>query len=268
VSARRLPFDAAAISVAPAEGHPTWAVHATDVPPIFAIADAAGGRAAERRAPTAVLEALFATTTPWTADVDGLTRALRNAFSAANAAIYDDELPARAAETMATSLAAVALAAGSAIVAHAGNVRCHHLRRGEAELLTPPHVASLGVSGRAYDCDDDSPLATHLRHLTRACGLSAELEAETSVHRVEPGDVLLLTTDSFRWAATHEAVCGLALSEVDATNLSIGSEDLARAQGVPGAALAIRIGSAGAPRARFTVRSSMTPAPPGGALDE
>lgn len=267
MNAPRLPFDAAAISVAPSDGDPPWAVHATDVPPIFAIADAAGSRAAERRAATAVLEAVFATTTPWTGDVEGLTAALRHAFSAANAAIYDEELSLRAAETLATSLAAIALVQGSALVAHAGNVRCHHLRRGEAALLTPPHVTSLGTSGHAYSSDDDSPLAMHLRHLTRACGLAAELDAETSVHRVETGDVLLLTTDSFRWAATHEAVRGLALSAVDATNLTIGIEDLARAQGIPGAALAIRIGGAGTPR-RFMVRSSMTPAPPGVALDE
>jgi protein phosphatase len=96
---------------------------------------------------------------------------------------------------MATTLVALALRHDRAVVAHAGDSRCYHVREHRAALLTRDHTwvndqLKLGLISAKEAATSEK------RHvLSRALGTDLFLNVETSEHQVLAGDVFVLCCD-------------------------------------------------------------------------
>ena len=105
---------------------------------------------------------------------------------------------------MSTTLAAVAVQDGQALIAHVGDSRVYRLRDGALELLTRDH--SLAGLAAAAGMTDTMP-----NMLTRALG-SADARPALRVEEAVPGDRFLLATDGLT-DAVRDGVLAELLAE-------------------------------------------------------
>lgn len=117
-------------------------------------------------------------------------------------------------EEMGTTLVAVWVTEGVAVVAHVGDSRVYRLRGDELEQLTDDHsfVAELERAG-AHDLRAALPEAMSAM-VTRCLAADANSEPDIQVFPTEPGDVFLLCTDGLT-DVLSDARIGAVLAEHD-----------------------------------------------------
>jgi serine/threonine protein phosphatase PrpC len=198
-------------------------------PPLFAIADGMGGaqagELASRLAAAAIEEAGAAA---------GDEHAVVWAVRTANARIFEHSLTDPAVAGMGTT-ATVALVdehAATLTVAHVGDSRAYRYRDGGLEQLTTDHslVAELVRSGRLTEAE----AATHPHRsvITRALGTEAEVEVDTRVVELAPGDLVLLCSDGLSAMVRDDEIARL----LDASGCDpyVAAETLVRAANAAG----------------------------------
>ena len=96
---------------------------------------------------------------------------------------------------MATTIVACALRFDRAVMAHVGDSRCYHIRRGQATLITRDHtVANEQIRLGVLSAREVSGAET--RHmLSRSVGMDLFVSVDTSERLLLTGDVLLLCSD-------------------------------------------------------------------------
>jgi PPM family protein phosphatase len=162
---------------------------------VFAVADGMGGHLAGEIASATALEPVKEIDGKVFSDADGAIVALRDAFVAANAEVSglaDKEPRYRG---MGTTLT-VAMVEGRRLhLAHVGDSRAYLLRDGRLKQLTDDHtlVQHLIDEGQI----DRADAANHPQRsiITRAIGVSPEVEIDTRSLELEPGDQILLCSD-------------------------------------------------------------------------
>lgn len=203
---------------------------------VWMVADAAGSRARASLAASRAVEAAarFLARDP---GVQGPSVRLRAAVEAANAAVFEEELPAPASLAHATSVVLAAISDERLVLVHAGNARCYRFRAGSRALLTRPHTAVA-----ALDLDESTPFATHHRHLvTRALGLTRRVEPELSEHVLRPGDLLVLVNDALSAVVEERDVADLFIHRASVATVASTIKRLGEWHGIEGAVIAVEV---------------------------
>lgn len=163
---------------------------------VFAVADGLGGHNAGDVASRLAVEPLAA----FDRAVEGLpddrlADALAKAVDAANKAVYQRAQNDAKVRGMGTTLTAVAIANGSAHLAHVGDSRCYLVRAGEISQLSSDHtlVARMVEEGKLTP----EQAETHPQRsiLTRALGAEPDIDVDTLEIQLLPGDRLVLCSD-------------------------------------------------------------------------
>jgi protein phosphatase len=162
---------------------------------LFALADGVGGQARGEVASRVAVTSLLAgfENAP---EGEPLPQLMTRLVREANQHVYETgRAAAPGGVNMATTLVALALRHDRAVVAHAGDSRCYHVRQRDVALLTRDHTwvndqLKLGlISAR-------DAAASEKRHiLSRSLGTDLFLNVDTSEHQVLAGDVFVLCCD-------------------------------------------------------------------------
>jgi serine/threonine protein phosphatase PrpC len=95
---------------------------------------------------------------------------------------------------MGSTLAAILIPDGEAIVCHVGDSRVYLLRAGELKQLTLDHSLYAEMLALGVDAGDDKR-AIFANELTRALGMEGSAEPDVAREPIRTGDVFLLCTD-------------------------------------------------------------------------
>jgi protein phosphatase len=161
---------------------------------VFAVCDGMGGAAAgevaSRLAVDTLIERLCAVTSR-----EDRRKALDESIAAANRLVYTHSTQDAALSGMGTTLVAVAIQNGEALIGHVGDSRCYLFRDGRLTRQTNDHslVDEQVRLGHMTPADAErSPLRNVI---TRAIGTQTSVDAEITELPLEPGDNLLLCSD-------------------------------------------------------------------------
>lgn len=122
-------------------------------------------------------------------------RCLVEQIAVVNAAIYRASESQSQLGGMGTTLVAAVFCDDRMIVAHVGDSRLYRLRGGEFVAMTRDHSLLQEQIDSGLISVEDARYAANRNLVTRAVGVDPEVEAETHVHPVRPGDVYLLCSD-------------------------------------------------------------------------
>lgn len=156
---------------------------------LWAVADGMGGHSAGDLAAETAIAALAALAD----SPDPITRSgMTDALTAASERIAAGRAPGT---TSGTTIVAMHLDAGRAVILWAGDSRCYHLRDGRGTQLTRDHslVQSLVDAGLLASADADRHPRAHV--ITRALGVEGAVPIDAIEVEVRPGDRLLLCSD-------------------------------------------------------------------------
>ncbi len=156
-------------------------------PPLFAVADGMGGAQAGEVAAGIAIETLAQTT--------AAGGSLQEAATEANARIYRlaAEDPDRAG--MGTTLTAFRLAGARAEFVHIGDSRAYLLRGGELLQLSEDHSLVGEWVREGAITPEEAAVNRYRSILSRALGTEPQAELDVFSVDLEPGDVLLLSSD-------------------------------------------------------------------------
>jgi serine/threonine protein phosphatase PrpC len=187
---------------------------------LFAVADGMGGYAGGEVASRLALESLEGYFARLGAEGLGLggpgaERVARERMGLA-LRMADRDVGRRAAGRLAqmgTTVAALVIQAGRAMVAHVGDSRVYRLREGELEALTRDHslqaeMESTGLAARGPHRVSNV--------ITQALGPGPAVRPDVRVDPVLPGDRFLLCTDGLTDALDEEAIAWLLTRSDDA----------------------------------------------------
>lgn len=151
----------------------------------------------------------------------------------ANAAVHDCALnPQHRGQKMATTIVACALRYDQAVVSHVGDSRCYLVRNGQARQITQDHTwvneqRKMGLISTDEIASSDS------RHiLIRSVGPEMFVSPDTTAVTLQPGDVLVLSTDGLHDELREPEIASIASQKKDAAQ--IARELVARAVEIDG----------------------------------
>jgi protein phosphatase len=182
---------------------------------LFLVADGMGGHAGGATASRLVVETMRAALDT---DPDPDTR-LAHAIRAANRLVFDTARRDPTLQGMGAAVVATLVDTTTRVAAivHAGDARAYRVRDHRLEQLTDDHtlVQELVSAGHLDANEADTHPQRHV--LTRAVGVEPDLDFASRVDSLEPGDVLLLTSDGLHGCVTaSELIAAAARAATDA----------------------------------------------------
>ncbi|MFA9443958.1 Stp1/IreP family PP2C-type Ser/Thr phosphatase [Egicoccus sp. AB-alg6-2] len=162
---------------------------------VFAVADGMGGHLAGEIASAKALEPIEALDGKVFADTDDADGALRDAVIEANDTVSrmaDDEPRYRG---MGTTLTAAMIEGRRLHVAHVGDSRAYLLRGDKFSQLTDDHTLVQHLIDEGQITREEAAKHPQRSIITRAIGVSHEVEVDSMTIDIEPGDQVLLCSD-------------------------------------------------------------------------
>lgn len=179
---------------------------------VFVVCDgmggAAGGEVASRIAVDTILTRLAADTVP-SAD----RKLLHEAIAEANRAVLARAESDAGLYGMGTTLVALLLHPGTALIAHAGDSRCYLFRDGQLSRCTHDHSLvdeQMRLGTMTAEEAERSPLRSVI---TRAIGTQPTVTEEMLEIPVQSGDRFLLCTDGLTREITEESIAQALIAE-------------------------------------------------------
>ena len=123
------------------------------------------------------------------------TNNLNSALRLANLAVFEAAAGSPQLHGMGTTVAAVLICDNRLSIAHIGDSRVYLVRSGNIEQLTDDHSVVNEQVKRDLITREEAASSTTKNYLTKAMGISAEMEADLSELTLLGGDILLLCTD-------------------------------------------------------------------------
>lgn len=180
---------------------------------VFAVADGMGGHQAGEIASEQALLPVAAVDGAQLDGVEATTAALVEAIKDANRSVVRQSTENPQLRGMGTTLTAVAVRDGRLHVAHVGDSRAYLLRQGELSQLTEDHtlVEQLVREGRL----SRDQISSHPQRsvITRAIGVDREVEVDTLIEELQPGDQILLCSDGLTGPVGDEAIAGILTTQ-------------------------------------------------------
>jgi DNA-binding transcriptional MerR regulator len=132
-----------------------------------------------------------------------------------------------------TTLTALLVAAGRALIAHVGDSRAYRVRDGSLELLTRDHTAVQSLLDEGRLTPEEAWADPRRATLNRAIGEGAPFEPDLSVSTIEPGDRFVLTTDGVHGVLRSEQLADVLLASGDPETVAMAVEQEVLAAGAP-----------------------------------
>lgn len=151
----------------------------------------------------------------------------------ANVAVHDCWIElAKHGKRMATTIVACALRFDQAVISHVGDSRCYLVRNGQARQITQDHTL-VNEQRRMGLISSDEIATSDARHvLIRSVGPEMFVSSDTTAVTLQPGDVLVLSTDGLHDELREPEIASIASQKKDATQ--IARELVARAVEIDG----------------------------------
>jgi protein phosphatase len=185
---------------------------------LFVVADGMGGHAAGEIASKVAVDAIneFVVLTSGDADItwpfgldDSISydgNRLKTAIRFANRKVLEATREKSEYEGMATTVAAVLVDDKNANLGHVGDSRVYLVRGGKVEQLTSDH-SWVNEQIQSGVISADQARSHPLRNVvTRALGGKPDLQVDMQVHKIQPGDILLLCSDGLTTMIPDEEI--------------------------------------------------------------
>jgi serine/threonine protein phosphatase PrpC len=175
---------------------------------VFAVCDGMGGAAAgevaSRIAVDTLLERLCSVTSP-----HDRRKALEDSIAAANRLVYAQATEDDSLRGMGTTLVAVAIQNGHALIGHVGDSRCYLFRKGTLIRETNDHSLVDEQVRMGQMTQEDAERSPLRNVITRAVGTQKTVEADIADLPLEPGDMLLLCSDGLTREVPEEGIAAI-----------------------------------------------------------
>jgi protein phosphatase len=127
----------------------------------------------------------------WTIDEYRLVQAIR----AANKAVFQAASESELYRGMGTTIVSGYFAEGAVYLAHIGDSRAYRLRDGQLVQQTEDHSLANEYVRMGILAAEDVEHFPYKNVITRACGLTDDVEVDIARHEVAPGDLFVLCSD-------------------------------------------------------------------------
>ncbi len=170
---------------------------------LFAVADGMGGHNAGEVASRLALDTLQAKVAAASAETP-LAECVSEAIVAASHAVASAAAADEGRQGMGTTLTALLIRDGKAVVGHVGDSRLYQVRWGEIEKLTEDHTAVAEMVRLGAMDEEDAKGHPWASILSRVVG-KGDVEVQTAAIELEPGDRFLICSDGFSDSLTDPA---------------------------------------------------------------
>lgn len=120
---------------------------------------------------------------------------LVEALQAANREVYTRRSERLEQRSMGTTCVCALIHKNTLVVGHVGDSRAYLFRKGKLSLLTADHSAVWEEMQAGRMTREEAAQNPYRHVITRAIGIAPDVEVDTSLHHLEPGDTILLCTD-------------------------------------------------------------------------
>ncbi len=182
---------------------------------LFVVCDGMGGMAAGEVASSTAVNTLLRAFSQNTASSAGIEERLYNAIIQANHEVCALSQTNEEMRGMGTTLVAACIDTRKIVIGNVGDSRAYFLREGGCVQITLDHsYLSEQVLNGTMTADDAgaSPLQSLI---TRAIGTSQSVEPDLFSASLEPGDMVLLTTDGLTRYADAGSIAQIVLNQPD-----------------------------------------------------
>lgn len=173
---------------------------------VFAVADGMGGHLAGEIASATALEPIAALDGRVFADAPAAVSALREAVSRANRAVAAKAADDPHYRGMGTTLTAVMVEGRRLHVAHVGDSRAYLLRSGTFSQLTTDHTLVQHLIDEGQLTAEEAETHPQRSIVTRAIGVSSDVDVDTLSLGLETGDQILLCSDGLTGVVDDEHI--------------------------------------------------------------
>lgn len=185
---------------------------------LFLVADGMGGHVGGERASHLAVDTILDKYRPGEEkkkNFQQIKKSLEQAIQSANAAIFEESLQDHERQQMGTTIVALVLHGGQAVLAHVGDSRIYRLRNSKLEQLTVDHSLVQEQIKAGIIREEDSKNHRMKNVITRALGIEKEVEVDMKSVRVQEGDLFLLCSDGLHGMISDEDILQILLSEPD-----------------------------------------------------
>jgi protein phosphatase len=116
-------------------------------------------------------------------------------------------------------------------IAHVGDSRVYLVRAGDIEQLTDDHSVVYEQVRRELLTSEEAQKSEIRNLLTRALGVSSDVEVDVSELTLSAGDILVLCTDGLNSMVSDEDILALAVTTKDPAEVCDRLVELANKQG-------------------------------------
>lgn len=120
---------------------------------------------------------------------------LESAVDAANVEVFDKAAADPALMGMGTTLIAVIVDGGRALIVHVGDSRVYHLKSGELVQVTTDHSVVQEMIAKGQITEEQAKGHPRKHFITRAIGVESDVRPDFDIVDVVPGDRMLLCSD-------------------------------------------------------------------------
>ena len=148
-------------------------------------------------------------------EIDLNQHRLTEALKTANRVVFEAAEGEEAFDGMGTTIVSGYFTERGLYMAHIGDSRAYRFRDGQLEQLTPDHSLANEYVRMGILAKEDVEFFPYKNVITRACGLAAEVEVDTSFMEYVPGDVYVLCTDGLTDMVSDEVIVEILEEESD-----------------------------------------------------
>jgi PPM family protein phosphatase len=189
----------AATDVGKVRGHNEDAYLVDDRLGLVAVADGMGGHQAGEVASATALEALRAAVTSG--------EGIRDAVTAANAAVFDKSTTDERLRGMGTTLTAATLATGGTLLlGHVGDSRAYLLHGGRLERVTTDHSLVEELIQAGEITPEEAEADPRRSMITRALGIDPDVDVDLYPTQLSSGDRLLFCSDGLTGMVSEDEI--------------------------------------------------------------
>jgi PPM family protein phosphatase len=179
-------------------------------PPLFAVADGMGGALAGELASRLAIEAIEGRESD-----SGGVELVTSLVQAANRSVYERSRADSSVSGMGTTMTLALLEGEIVTIGHVGDSRAYLIRDGELKQVTNDHslVAELMRSGKLTP--EEAEHHPQRSVITRALGTDADVDVDTYIVEVQPGDIFLLCSDGLTSMVGNDAILEIVEQNLD-----------------------------------------------------